>query len=209
MSATKKQIRANRENAKKSTGPITNEGKATVAKNNTKHGLYARDLIINAPGLQEDEEEFNSLAADIYDDFLPVGFFEKYLVDKIIVSLWRSRRAAKAEAAAVNCQLRRTFKSSVHGDTMSEEEEEHDDRDHFTAQSIPHSSTSANILRYELRLDRQLARTYALLLCLQARRKSEMIEGLKRKEFKYTNSKPIPFNGKETNDIQEILKITD
>jgi hypothetical protein len=209
MSTSKKQIKANRENAKKSTGPITNEGKATVAKNNTKHGLYARDLIINAPGLHEDQEEFNNLAADIYDDFLPVGFFEKYLVDKIIIALWRSRRAAKAEAAAVNCQLRRTFKSSVHGRTLSDDEKEHDDRDHFNSLSIPHSSTSANILRYELRLDRQLARTYALLLCLQARRKSEMIEGLKRGEFKYTNSKPIPFNGKEDNEIQDILKISD
>jgi hypothetical protein len=209
MSANKKMIKANRENAKKSTGPKTNEGKAVVAKNGIKHGLYARDLIINAPGLREDEEEFNSLAADIYDDFLPVGFFEKYLVDKIIIALWRSRRAAKAEAAAVNCQLRRTFKSTVHGHTLSEDEEEHDDRDHFTSKSIPHASTSANILRYELRLDRQLARTYALLLCLQARRKSEMIQGLKRGDFKYTKANPIPYNGKEANDINEILKITD
>ena len=39
---TEAQIVANRRNSMKSTGPQTPEGKATVAKNALKHGLYAR-----------------------------------------------------------------------------------------------------------------------------------------------------------------------
>jgi hypothetical protein len=37
--ATKAQIRANRRNAEKSTGPRTDEGRTKVAQNAVKHGL--------------------------------------------------------------------------------------------------------------------------------------------------------------------------
>ena len=44
--ATKAQIKANRENAKKSTGPRTEEGKQRVSLNALKHGLLARDAVL-------------------------------------------------------------------------------------------------------------------------------------------------------------------
>ena len=44
--ATRAQIKANHKNAKKSTGPRTDEGKARVAKNALKHGLLARDTVL-------------------------------------------------------------------------------------------------------------------------------------------------------------------
>ena len=54
---TQAQILANRCNAKKSTGPKTTEGKSTVAKNATKHGLFARyDVVIS-----ENQTEFDAL----------------------------------------------------------------------------------------------------------------------------------------------------
>ena len=43
--ATEKQINANRQNAQKSTGPKTAEGKAAVSQNAVKHGLFAQSLI--------------------------------------------------------------------------------------------------------------------------------------------------------------------
>ena len=51
--ATKAQIRANRENAKKSTGPRTAEGKARVSLNALKHGLLARDTVLPTEQLGE------------------------------------------------------------------------------------------------------------------------------------------------------------
>lgn len=48
--ATEKQIQANRNNAKKSTGPRTEKGKARVSQNALKHGLLARDAILPGEG---------------------------------------------------------------------------------------------------------------------------------------------------------------
>ncbi|MHC4445109.1 MAG: hypothetical protein ACYTA5_21125 [Planctomycetota bacterium] len=44
---SEKQLQANRQNAKKSTGPKTPEGKARSSQNALKHGLLARQILIN------------------------------------------------------------------------------------------------------------------------------------------------------------------
>ena len=41
-----KQIEANRRNARKSTGPRTQEGKARVGNNAVKHGLLSQDVLV-------------------------------------------------------------------------------------------------------------------------------------------------------------------
>lgn len=53
-----KQTQANRQNALKSTGPITPEGKAAVRHNALKHGLLAQDVLVP----NEDEAAFEELA---------------------------------------------------------------------------------------------------------------------------------------------------
>ena len=52
--ATQSQIEANRRNAQKSTGPRSEEGKQTSARNATKFGLFSRHVLL--PG--DDEAEF-------------------------------------------------------------------------------------------------------------------------------------------------------
>ncbi|MEJ2702101.1 MAG: hypothetical protein P8Z79_06625, partial [Sedimentisphaerales bacterium] len=59
--ATEAQIKANRLNACKSTGPRTAEGKATVAKNATKHGLFTQDNVV----ISENQAQFDALRDEL------------------------------------------------------------------------------------------------------------------------------------------------
>ena len=100
--ATRTQIKANRDNAKKSTGPRTKQGKARVAKNALKHGLLARDTVL--PG--EDPADFDSQLAALEADIGPANSLEFELVRQIADSQWRMRRLTRLEtgflAAAVD-----------------------------------------------------------------------------------------------------------
>ena len=46
MATSMKKIIANRNNSKKSTGPITNKGKLKSSLNSIKHGLYGEKIAI-------------------------------------------------------------------------------------------------------------------------------------------------------------------
>jgi hypothetical protein len=58
MPTSKKQIAANRRNAKKSTGPTSPEGKAVASRNAIKHGLHACDIILKSPHLTPPQKTF-------------------------------------------------------------------------------------------------------------------------------------------------------
>jgi hypothetical protein len=88
--ATKAQIAANRRNARKSTGPRTPQGKAAVAKNPVKHGLFARQALIDT----EDHAEFDLYRDHMLEDLAPVGPLESALAERIVTLYWRLRRAA-------------------------------------------------------------------------------------------------------------------
>ena len=99
---TNAQIKANRNNAKKSTGPRTEEGKNRVAKNALKHGLLARDTVL--PG--EDPADFDSQLSALEADIQPGNSLEFELVRQIADAQWRMRRLTRLEtgflAAAVD-----------------------------------------------------------------------------------------------------------
>ena len=99
---TRAQIKANRNNAKKSTGPRTEEGKARVAKNALKHGLLARDTVL--PG--EDPADFDHQLSALEADIQPANSLEFELVRQIADAQWRMRRLTRLEtgflAAAVD-----------------------------------------------------------------------------------------------------------
>ncbi len=89
---SEKQEQANVKNAQLSTGPATPEGKAIVAKNAIKHGIFAKDLVINAGDGKEVELEYQVLFAELKRDLVPVGRMEMLLIEKIAVNYWRLRR---------------------------------------------------------------------------------------------------------------------
>jgi hypothetical protein len=84
---------ANRQNALKSTGPRTQEGKAAVRLNAVKHGLLSQEVLL--PG--EDEAALTELGVRLRDELQPVGELENLLVDRIITAYWRLRRLGRVE----------------------------------------------------------------------------------------------------------------
>jgi hypothetical protein len=91
--ATEKQTNANRENAKRSTGPKTPEGKARVRYNAMQHGLLAEAALLP----DEDEATFRSFSKKITEECAPVGEMESLLVEQIINTAWRLRRLSQVE----------------------------------------------------------------------------------------------------------------
>ena len=89
MTVSKIQLQANRQNALRSTGPRSDQGKETASQNATRHGLYAKRIIINSPHLKEDATEYDLLYASLIEELKPTSLFQEYLVRKIANCLWR------------------------------------------------------------------------------------------------------------------------
>ncbi|HEC03036.1 MAG TPA: hypothetical protein ENI81_05810, partial [Phycisphaerales bacterium] len=91
--ATEAQIKANRKNAKKSTGPRTAEGKRTAAQNALKHGLFGREKTIHG----ESNEEYDRHRQAFLDELKPATMAESVLAERIVTLSWRLKRAERME----------------------------------------------------------------------------------------------------------------
>jgi len=98
---TSKQIEANRRNARKSTGPQTPEGQAVSKMNALKHGFRSKETVVRGRCIQEDEQEFADLHQRLWEDLKPGGVLEEMLVNQIVTTHWRLRRALKAESGEI------------------------------------------------------------------------------------------------------------
>ncbi len=85
---------ANLANARLSTGPRTDDGKARSSQNARKHGLTATQLVIAA----EDREEFEELLAQFQTDIQPQGALQQMLFDQLVAAAWNLRRIRRMEA---------------------------------------------------------------------------------------------------------------
>jgi hypothetical protein len=93
--ATENQIRANRINAQKSTGPNTPEGKRESSQNALKTGIDAKSEIIRL----ENPADHAELSAAFHARFAPATPEELSLVDALIRFEWLSRRYACVDTA--------------------------------------------------------------------------------------------------------------
>lgn len=93
---TKKQILANRNNAKKSTGP---RNTSLTRFNAVKHGMTSRQPVVFQG---ESKEEYDKLCECIKNKFSPQDEVEKELVNQIALCMLRLRRGRLAESAVVD-----------------------------------------------------------------------------------------------------------
>ena len=88
-----RQIEANKRNAVKSTGPITESGKQRSRRNAVRHGLTAETVI----SLLEDAEDYKAFELSVTADFDARTAVERELVLRLAGLLWRLRRATAIE----------------------------------------------------------------------------------------------------------------
>ena len=100
--ATEAQMRANQQNAQKSTGPTSIEGKKKSSMNAVTHGIFSNIAIL--PG--EDEAFIQKLREDILATYQPQDTMERCLVDRIYIAMLRQIRLCQAEAAKLRMSMR-------------------------------------------------------------------------------------------------------
>jgi hypothetical protein len=91
---TESQLNANRQNAQFSTGPRTETGKSTSARNALTLGLYTRQDYV-----QPDEREiYREFCETMLFELSPETLLEETLVSEITGASWRLRRCSAVEA---------------------------------------------------------------------------------------------------------------
>jgi hypothetical protein len=95
--ASQKQIDANRRNAQKSTGPITEAGKAVAKFNALRHGMTAESAVLP----YEDHLAYAMLREALLSHYAPANIAEEMLVDVVANSYWRLLRARRVETSTM------------------------------------------------------------------------------------------------------------
>jgi hypothetical protein len=193
--ATKKQIAANRRNAKKSRGPKTAEGMAISAANAVKYGVLCQRFF-TLPW--EDPGEFAAMRVDLFEQLQPEGPMEWFLADRIAKLMWRLRRAEVWESAILIYRAaelsgrgpNRYFKPVVENclpDTGSHEAAPIPETDELIGKSLQprignlgqayvvdvhEGETLSKVRRHETSLENSLRRALQELERLQDRRKA-------------------------------------
>lgn len=85
---------ANRENALKSTGPRTEEGKARAGRNALKHGLTATRVAVEG----EEGRNYEERVAAFRDQFPPKDAWQQLLIEQMARVSLRLSRIEQAES---------------------------------------------------------------------------------------------------------------
>jgi len=93
------QFKANRANAKKSTGPTTPAGKQQSAKNSLSHGLNASAETLFASNPKE-REHYLQLRAQLHAQLLPYGPAEELIFEQYAFATFQALRAQRFESEA-------------------------------------------------------------------------------------------------------------
>jgi hypothetical protein len=136
--STEKQIAANRQNAQRSTGPVTPEGKRRSSMNALRHGLCSHRPVL--PG--ESPGDFNRFAKRIVRSLKPIDDLHKAIANQIASALWRLRRAAFIEDALLSSASQNVSSSAADPDA------------HWAAVWTGNDAAFSRFRRYQTSLER-------------------------------------------------------
>ena len=120
---SRKRIRANRRNAKKSTGPKTAEGKRIVSRNALVHGLRSQHFPLLP---YEDSAEYREFEEAMERDCYPQGVLQRQVVHQITQISWKLRRMPGIEASLLkyhNLRGHREFEEGKEDGTFGENDQ--------------------------------------------------------------------------------------
>ena len=155
---TKNQIRANRANAKKSTGPRTQKGKARSSQNALKHGLLANDAVL--PG--EDPADFDRHLRSFEDTYLPRNRVEKEIVRQIADVAWRMQRLSRIETAVIAAGMENSRR--FNNDTGPMPEDREGQTNILGWAMLTRTKLLNNLARYDGQLARRFFRGVELMI---------------------------------------------
>ena len=143
------QFTANQANARLSTGPLTDAGKAASSRNNVRHGFRSRTVLL--PG--DDPAEYLALLADLTEYFAPGELIETRFVREMTDADWRLRRVRQHMESAIARQM--TKLESAHPDVSAVELQS------LAIETLSETGTSYGTwLRYETKFERQYDRAF-------------------------------------------------
>ena len=170
--SSQKQIAANRQNAQKSTGPKTEEGKSASSQNALKHGLTARQDVIAA----ESQELYDFRRDQMFADLAPTGPIEAMLAERIVSLSWRLDRSVTIQTQVIDTLLE-DFER-VHKEAVKDYDPYYPSRQNpdlklggAARNDIRDNKVLDRLLMYERRIERSLYKTMAELKNLQQTRK--------------------------------------
>ena len=154
---SERQNAANRENSRKSTGPVTVPGKRTVSRNAVKWGVFSELVVLP----DDDRTMFDGFTRRVRDDLHPVGALETTLADAIVACLWRWRRLHGIEAGLFT--MYRIYEGADRGLATS------------FAHDASQMDSIGRLAKYETALERRFLRLLHELQRLQAARTGQIV----------------------------------
>lgn len=186
--ATEAQISANRENAKKSTGPRTPEGKAACSRNALVHGMTSGKFL--PPG--SDPQEYFELQAQFRARFQPFDEVEDTLVERLVAAEFKMRSVRYVDAGIFHYYL----KTNPMPPQFTEDSRINPLAWAFQCDSARFNSFT-KLIRYEGALQREFSRALRELFLVQDERRARQAE---------TNPQP-PACGREQTEPSAHLEI--
>jgi hypothetical protein len=171
--ASELQIKANRKNALKSTGPRTEQGKEAVSQNAVKHGLCANKNVIKS----ESQEEYNQFRDDMISDLAPAGAMESMLAERIVSLSWRLKRAEHFQNMVIDSLMDYEMSANRYFLSKALKEAEAGNVEllmgHVINRDFSDSRTLDLLLMYERRIESSLYKATAELRKIQRLRRQE------------------------------------
>lgn len=161
MTVSKKQLQANKRNARKSTGP---KDTSLTRLNALKHGILSREVLLDG----EDKQTLEELGRKLRQELAPQGELENIFVDRIVSSVWRLKRALKVEKEAMEWEYTQEIESDFNLSYVSKEQTQRQAYRDMIA-----SEHTEKILRYETTIEKQVYKALHELIRLQGARKGE------------------------------------